>query len=104
MLKFVEKQRLRYILLLLHTIFSGLTKAMKFNSHLAIVIFGLLLVFSSFEIEARMGSLIPPQCDPKFKGAMPDAIKNLCKSVAKLWEMSNDMEDDLDQNGKNFNI
>ena len=77
---------------------------MKFNSHLAIVIFGLLLVFSSFEIEARMGSLIPPQCDPKFKGTMPDAIKNLCKSVAKLWEMSNDMEDDLDKNGKNFNI
>ena len=75
---------------------------MKFNSHLAIVIFGLLLVFSSFEIEARMGSLIPPQCNPKFKGAMPDAIKNLCKSVARLWEMSNDMEDDLDQNGKKF--
>ena len=74
---------------------------MKFNSHLAIAIFGLLLIFSSFEIEARIGSLIPgPQCDPKFKGTVPDAIKNLCKSVAKLWEMSNDMEDDLDQNGK----
>ena len=75
---------------------------MKSNSHLGIFIFGLLLVFSSFEIEARVGSLFPPQCDPKYEGTMPDAIKNLCKSVARLWEMSNDMEDDLDQNGKKF--
>ena len=75
---------------------------MKFNSHLAIFIFGLLLIFSSFEIEARTGSLAPPQCDPKFIGTMPDAIKILCKSVAKLWEKSNDMEDDLDKNGKRF--
>ena len=77
---------------------------MKSNPHSGIVILGLLLVVSSFEIEARVGSLYPPQCDPKYEGTMPDAIKNLCKSVAKLWEMSNDMEDDLDQNGKNFNM
>ena len=65
-------------------------------------IFGLLLlIFSSFGIEARTGSLLPPQCDPKFKVTIPAAIQNLCKSVAKLWEMSIEMEDDMDKNGKN---
>ena len=77
---------------------------MKSNPNLGIAIFGLLLVFSSFEIEARVGSLLPPQCDPEYEGTIPATIENLCKSIGKLWEMSNNMEDDLDQNGKKFEI
>ena len=65
-------------------------------------IFGLLLLtFSSFGIETRTGSLLPPQCDPKYKGTMPPNIEFLCKSIAKLWD-SNNVEDDSDQNGKKF--
>ena len=74
---------------------------MKSNPQLGILIYGLVLVFSSFEIEARLGSIVPPQCDPEYKGTMPPNIEFLCKSIAKLWD-SNNVEDDSDQNGKKF--
>merc|ERR1711953_343632 len=78
-----------------HTIFK---RAMK-HTDLAILSLGLLLVISSFKScsEARSVNLAPPQCHPNVIGTMPIEIKKVCKALATLWEISDNMENYLDQ-------
>ena len=80
-------------------------KAMK-HTDLAILSLGLLLVISSFKSssEARSVNLAPPQCHPNVIGTMPIEIKKVCKALATLWEISDNMENYLDQKGKSLDI
>jgi len=69
------------------------------HTDLAILSLGLLLVISSFKSssEARSVNLAPPQCHPNVIGTMPIEIKKVCKALATLWEISDNMENYLDQ-------
>jgi len=68
------------------------------HTDLAILSLGLLLVISSFKsAEARSVNLAPPQCHPNVIGTMPIEIKKVCKALATLWEISDNMENYLDQ-------
>lgn len=66
------------------------------HTELAILSFGLLLVISQHLNEARSVNLAPPQCHPSIISSMPPEVKKVCKALSTLYEISDTMENYLD--------
>merc|ERR1711963_432251 len=69
--------------------------AMK-HTELAILSIGLLVAFSLHTSQARSVNLAPPQCHPSIISSMPPEVKKVCKALSTLYEISDTMENYLD--------
>ena len=70
------------------------------HTELAILSIGLLVAFSLHTSEARSVNLAPPQCHPSIISSMPPEVKKVCKALSTLYEISDTMENYLDDKGK----